>query len=56
MVKRSEEIEFFFKHKQPKCSYKRLITSIINGYTVKLFVCSKNDRKCNFKNCKQHGE
>jgi len=58
MVKRykSEEVDTFYKETQPKCIYKKLLPCIVNGYTLRVFVCSKNDRKCSIKNCKQYGE
>ena len=51
------EITYFYKKKQPNCPHKRLLPCVINGWTnIKVFVCSKNDRKCSLKNCKQNGE
>lgn len=50
------DIKKFYKNRQPNCSYKRLLPCIINGYSLKVFVCSRTDKKCTLKNCPEYGK
>lgn len=48
---KDKDIHEFFQNKQPSCPYKRLLPCIVNGYSMKVFVCSRTDKKCIIKNC-----
>lgn len=51
---KDSEIRNFHLKEQPKCPHKRLLPCIINGYTLKVFVCSRTDKNCSIKNCPNH--
>lgn len=53
---KDSQVKYFYGIKQPRCPYKRLLPCIVNGYSMKIFVCSRNDKKCHIKNCPEYGK